>query len=102
MSERQYIEVALYTLKNGVEEAKFLVVSDTASEVYRKLGGFVRREHMKSDDGKWVDMVYWQNRDIAKQAEPVLYQDATIAEVMGLIDTDTMVFTHVEPFRQYN
>lgn len=100
MSERQYIEVALYTVKG--EEAKFLSVSDDANEVYRKLEGFVRRELMKSDDGKWVDMVYWQNRALAKQAEDILYHDATIAEVMGLIDTETMVFTHVEPFRQYS
>jgi hypothetical protein len=101
MSDQHYIEVALYSVKREVKEAQFLRISDAAAEVYRKLEGFVRRELMKSDDGKWVDMVYWQNREVAKRAEPVLYQDTTIAEVMGLIDTDTMVFTHVEPFRQY-
>jgi hypothetical protein len=102
MSDKHYIEVALYTVKNDVEETRFLAVSDAVSEVYRKLSGFVRRELMKSEDGKWVDIVYWQNRELAKQAEAVIYQDAMIAEVMGLINAETMVFTHVEPFRQYS
>jgi hypothetical protein len=101
MSEQPCIEVALYTVKTEVEEAAFLVASDAAGEVYRGPKGFVRRELLKSDDGKWVDRVYWRNRAVARQSEAVLYHDATMAELMGLIDAETMVFTHGEPLRQY-
>jgi hypothetical protein len=100
VSNNPYVEVALYQLKSGIEEAQFLAVSDEATGVYRKLSGFVRRELMKSEDGKWVDLVYWQNRDLAKKAEPMIYHDPTIANVMAVLDTETMIFTHAEPVRQ--
>ena len=100
MSNKHYVEVALYQLKSDVEEGHFLDVSDEATHVYRKLDGFVRRKLMKSEDDKWVDLVYWQNRDVAKQAEPIIYHDATIAKVMAVLDTESMIFTHAEPVRQ--
>jgi hypothetical protein len=98
--DKHYAEVALYQLKSGIDDAQFLAISDEATEVYRKLPGFVRRELMKSDEGKWVDLVYWQNRDLAKQAEPTIYNDGTIAKVMAVLDTESMIFTHAEAVRQ--
>jgi len=100
VSNKHYVEVALYQLKNEIENSQFLAVSDEATDVYRKLPGFVRRELMKSEDGKWVDLVYWENREVAKQAEPTVYHDATIAKVMAVLNTETMIFIHAQPVRQ--
>lgn len=100
MSIQHYAEVAFYQLKSGIDDAQFLSISDEATDVYRKLPGFVRRELMKSEDGNWVDLVYWQDRDVAKLAEPTLYSDATIARVMAVLDTETMIFTHALTVRQ--
>jgi hypothetical protein len=97
MSNKPYVEVALYKLKSEVAEAQFLAVSEAATGVFAKLAGFERRELMKSEDGRWVDLVYWQSRELAKQAEPTIYHDPTIAKVMEILDTESMVFTHAEP-----
>lgn len=97
MSNKAYVEVALYKLKSEVEEVQFLVLSAGATAVFEKLAGFVRRELMRSEDGRWVDLAYWQNRELAKQAEPTIYEDATIAKVMALLDSETMIFTHAQP-----
>jgi len=101
MAEKNYVEVSLYNLNDGVEEAHFLSVSDKATDVFRDCDGFMRRELLKNDDGKWVDLVYWANQRMAKAAEARLYSDETIAELMGQLNTETMIFVHVEPERSY-
>ncbi len=69
MKNNQVIEWAPFRLKDGVDETKFLAASDAMQEGFlRGQKGFVKRELVKSVDGQWADVVYWETPADAEAA----------------------------------
>lgn len=102
MNEETYIEVSVYQLNADIEEADFLETSEQVSEVFRKHVGFQHRDLMRSNDKQWVDMIYWENETTAKASEEALYASPVINTLMSMLNTETMVFTHVHPVKRYS
>ncbi|MEW6681905.1 MAG: hypothetical protein AB1451_03150 [Nitrospirota bacterium] len=65
----QVVEWAPFELADGASEADLLKASAALqSDFLDRQPGFVRRELLKGKDGKWVDLVYWSNREAAERA----------------------------------
>jgi hypothetical protein len=63
------VEWAPFRAAPGVSEAAILAESDALQRDFL-VGqrGFVRRELLRGDDGRWVDLVYWADRVTADEA----------------------------------
>ena len=101
MNNEFYIEVSIYQLKSDVAEADFLTLSDQVSADFVNFEGFQHRDLMRSEDNQWVDLVYWQDKESAKANEAALYANPIINDLMNMLDTEMMVFTHVHPVKRY-
>jgi hypothetical protein len=63
------IEWAPFTLAEGVSEEQLLrASSELQVDFLAKQRGFVRRELLRGEDGRWVDLVYWADQASADEA----------------------------------
>jgi hypothetical protein len=63
------IEFALFTLAEGVDELTFVAASDALqAEFLSQQRGFIKRDLVKTTDGKWADIAYWESKESVEQA----------------------------------
>ncbi|MGH2585612.1 MAG: antibiotic biosynthesis monooxygenase family protein [Dehalococcoidia bacterium] len=102
MDDNPVIELVLYRLKEGADEARFLKDADALTDVLRTLPGFVSRRLLTAvEDGQWADLVEWRSMEEALRAAEVF---PTLQEVEPLIETVNMTnvtMLHLAPKRSY-
>lgn len=98
----QYLEVAVYRLKPGVTTDQFLQVVDTNAADFQKLSGFLRRELACSEDGQWLDVVFYESRKDALAAEPILSVAPSIQALMAMLEIAEGGWFHATPTRSYS
>lgn len=65
-----YKDVISYRLAENVSDDRLLkVASDVLESWMRQQPGFVKWEIHKESDGGYTDIVYWDSKDAAKNAE---------------------------------
>jgi len=68
-SKGQIIELAPFTLKNGITEVSLLEASETLQKEFLvKQTGFLKRELVKKHTGEYIDIVYWDSQENANKA----------------------------------
>jgi hypothetical protein len=101
MTQRPVLEVVLFKLKPGADEAAFLAASEAVMPDLRTMHGFIRRELLKDADGRWMDTVHWHNLDDAHRAAEVFLSLSCAQTLVALIDETSMTMLHLEPVRSY-
>lgn len=67
--KNESLEWAPFTLKQGATEEHLLKASTVLQQDFlQHQKGFVRRELLKKSDREFIDMVYWETREDAKNA----------------------------------
>jgi hypothetical protein len=97
----QYLEVAVYRLKSDVTPEQFLRAADANLADFQRVDGFVRRELARSDDGQWLDVVYYTSREAAQAAEPLLSATPSIQAIMDMLEMAEGQWFHATPTRHY-
>jgi heme-degrading monooxygenase HmoA len=96
------VEVALFRLRPGVDEATFLRASAAMAPAVRAFGGFRRRTLYKSEDGRWVDLVDWDSLADAQRAAEAALTSPACQPFLALIDDADEVMIHARPVRRYD
>jgi len=95
------VEVVVFDLNEGVnpEEAKEAIRS--LNDFVSEQPGFVERRTGIATDGKWIDIVYWTDLASAERASEQLMKDPASQQVVGLMNSETMLFKHFELFNAH-
>jgi hypothetical protein len=101
MTQRPILEVVLFKLKPGTDEADFLAASEAVMPDLRTMRGFIRRELFEDADGQWMDTAHWHSLDDAHRAAEVFLSLLCAQTLMALIDETSMTMLHLEPMRAY-
>jgi hypothetical protein len=65
----QIIEFAPFTLAEGVDEPTLFAASEALqAEFLSQQEGFLRRDLLKTGDGTWADVLYWESRESVERA----------------------------------
>lgn len=96
-----YIEIAVYQLGANVKAEEFLALADENLADFQRVPGFIKRELSVSEDGQYLDMVYYDSRASAEAAEAILTAAPSIQKVMALLDFDRGLWFHASPLRRY-
>jgi heme-degrading monooxygenase HmoA len=96
------VEVALFRLRPGVDEAAFLRASAAIAPAVRAFGGFRRRTLYKSEDGRWVDLVDWDSLADAQRAAEAALTSPACQPFLAMIDPADDVMIHARPVRRYD
>ena len=101
MSNTHTLEVALFRLKNGTDEEAFLTATDATNSALKSYGGFIRREVLKSEDGHWLDLVYWSSLEEALSAAEQIMSDPSCHPFLEMLDMESVTMLHLHPVRTY-
>jgi len=83
------IEWAPFRLKNGVTEADILAASDALQVAFlASQPGFVRRELVRADDGRYIDIVCWATKEAADEAVANAAKSASCGRYFSLMQAE--------------
>lgn len=102
MSDKPTLEIVLFRLKPGVQEAAFLEANRAVQTDLQKASGYIRRELSRNEDGQWLDMVYWNSLAEAKQAAEAFPTWPSTQRIAGMIDETSINMLHLHPAVAYN
>ena len=95
------LEIVIYKTKDGVSDADFIKAgADMEEHFAKKQKGFVRRTLAKSENGDWVDVVYWDTMDDALKASEAAMKSLVCAPMFGMVDDDSIKMYHFEILSQ--
>lgn len=87
------IEMAPFTLRPGITEHHLLQASARLQEDFLAgQPGFVRRELARGPASGWIDLVWWEHRDLAEQAMTAAAASPVCHQYFHLMDAD-----HADP-----
>ena len=101
MTQPPILEVVLFKLKPGADEAAFVAASEAVMPDLQRMRGFIGRELFKDAEGRWLDTVHWQSLDDAHHAAEVFLTLSCAQTLMALIDETSMTMLHLEPVQSY-
>jgi hypothetical protein len=101
MNPNPTLEVVLFKLKPGVQEAAFFDINETILSNLRAMSGFIRRDLFKDSHGQWMDIVYWNSLHDA-QCAAELFPTLSCAQIlMEMLDEASLTMLHLEQAKSY-
>ncbi len=88
------IEVVIFKAKAGVSDSQLQTAALAITPILKEMSGFISREFGASEDGKYIDVVYWKDLPSAKAAAEKVMGIPKCGEFFGLIDQNQMQFMH--------
>lgn len=103
-----FVEYAPFTIKEGVTEDQLISISQKLQEYFiDKQSGFIKRELLHLNGRKWVDIIYWANKEAAEKAlkdsetNPICNEYFTIMEPIDP-KTPNGGITHLQLVKSYS
>lgn len=90
-------EIVIFKPYAGVESRELLEKARNIDDALRAMPGFVGREILQTDDGKWIDLVRWRSLQEAREAAEKVMTIPECLAFFDLIDKETMMFMHATP-----
>lgn len=91
MPELQVVEVAQFRTLSNTDDADLVMAARSMTERFLShQPGFLRRELLKSDDGSWEDLRFWQSRAHAESALSASMQSPEALSFFRLIEPSSI------------
>ena len=87
------IELVRFRLKQDKTAADWLKANEKINDWIKVQPGFRFRSLSETDDGEWIDMVYWENLEAAKAAG-AKFHDEIGPHCEPLIEVGSIVVSH--------
>ncbi|HJZ46753.1 MAG TPA: hypothetical protein VKE41_06290 [Roseiflexaceae bacterium] len=101
MNPNPTLEVVLFKLQPGVEEAAFLQINQSILTDLRAMSGFIRRDLFKDSHGQWMDIVYWSSLAEAQRAAEIFPSLPCAQSLMEMLDGTSLTMLHLEQAGSY-
>lgn len=97
MKNAKIVEVVLFKPTPEISEADVLKITSLMQSKVVNLPGYVDRQLLKNSEGQWVDLVWWENLELAQVASDMILQDAELAPHLSLFKNAEVTMLHLEP-----
>lgn len=81
-----YVEIAPFKPKPNVTDKQLLAAIDGMEHSIRQFPGFLRRETIQMENGTWLDIVYWKDKNTAENALKLAETSEKCQRFFHLID----------------
>ena len=88
------IEVVIFKAKAGVLDNQLQTAAVAITAILNNMPGFISREFGAAADGRYIDIVHWDDLASAQAAAEKVMDIPACGEFFGLIDQDHMQFMH--------
>ena len=96
------IELVIYTVKEGISEKDALQAAASVNDFIKSQPGFISRKLSLSNEGKWVDIIYWESLEAAQVANERAMKSTVTAPFFEIIAQKDMQFYHLAPKLEIN
>ncbi len=87
------IELVRFRLQAGKTSADWLKANEKINDWIKVQPGFRFRSLSETDDGEWIDMVYWESLDAAR-ASGAKFVEEMAPTCEPLVEAGSVVVTH--------
>jgi hypothetical protein len=103
MNEKQsfVVELAEGRIKEGVDPQEYLKASDALMADLRGLEGYIRRELWQGEEGRFVDVVYWDSFESVQRAAEIFPTLPGAKLFEELLDLSSLSMRHLRQVRVY-
>lgn len=89
------IELVTFSVNKGVTDAQIKLAAKNVTPSLKKLSGFKSRSFVHDQNGKWVDIVYWENIKSALSASESMMKNEMALSFFSLINQKDMNMMHL-------
>lgn len=100
MEKAQIIEMVMWKSVEGIAQEDTKKSITKLNAFVSKQPGFVARKTALAEDGKFLDIVYWEDLKSAKDASEKAMKTEELIPIFSTIDQKEMVFQHFEIFNE--
>ncbi|MFP4196102.1 MAG: antibiotic biosynthesis monooxygenase family protein [Methanomassiliicoccales archaeon] len=84
------VEIAQFRLKEGMDEERFLSISNGFQEKYlEKQEGYIDRELLRSG-GVWVDLIHWESLEAAQAVADEIMEHPESKDYIDTMDPESV------------
>lgn len=91
----EVLELVLFKTKPQFTKDAIIKAGKSINSVLEKFDGFISRKLALTEDGEWMDLVYWTDLQKAKSASKAILNNEIAKEYFKMIDESTMQFMHL-------
>ena len=96
-SMKNALEIVIYKIQEGVTDEDFIKAAGEMEENFaKKQEGFIKRTFAKSENGDWIDVLYWETMDNAMRASEEAMKSPACAPMFGMLDSENIKMHHFE------
>lgn len=96
MKTQKVLELAWFELNKGADESAFLKVSETFKRDFlEKQDGLISRQVVRSDDGRWCVVAYWDTLENARAVVEKMKDDKISQDYLSFMDFSTVKIEHL-------
>lgn len=90
------IELVLFKKKDEYTNEQVIQAANGMNAVMENYDGYVSRKLAVTEDGQWMDLVYWIDLENAKKASKNILENKLGETYFKMIDDTTMDFIHLD------
>ena len=98
MEKATVIEMVLFRTNEGVSTKDAQRELTRLNNFVASQAGFISRKTAFSDDGQYLDIVYWTDLKSAKTAAQNSMKNPDAMKIFSIIDEKTQIFEHFQIF----
>jgi len=95
--DNKAIEMVIFKTKTPFSDEQVVEALSSIDPVLQTYEGFISRQISKNMDGHWMDLVYWENLELAHKAAAQVMKDDKAAGAFSVIDENSMQMYHFVP-----
>lgn len=84
------IEYVTFISKDGIEDKDLKKAIFDTDTVLNNIKGFIQRDIGKQENGIWVEVVYWENKELAEKGLEEFLNHPISKLLLTLIDSDSI------------
>ncbi|MDO5968636.1 hypothetical protein Q4Q35_02340 [Flavivirga aquimarina] len=88
------VELVLFKTKPAFTKEVVVSAAKNMNSILEKHKGYISRKLSITEDGQWMDIVYWTDLESAKKASKHILENQLSQKYFEMIDEATMEFTH--------
>ena len=96
------IEMVLFKVNDGIAPEKAKEQFIKLNKIVSSQDGFISRKTAISEDGQYLDLVYWKDLVSAQKASKNVLKNKEATAIFSIINQEQMTFKHLKIFNDYN
>mgnify|MGYP000585215321 FL=1 len=95
MSNSNVVEIVNFKLASGFTSQDFLSSNEQMELFLKEQQGLLYRSLCEKEDGSYIDIVYWENMELAKQAQQAFFASSLCQTFAQCIEKESVQLEHV-------